>query len=127
MKSLLTSALLCIFLIGCQSQSNTRKYWYRPDTTLEQAIKDCKACKESARGDAQAGHYDRYRDRLDNSHPTPYNDALERADRDAENLHSFRSSMRQLGYKPVLERHLGSELRKTHCWGGSDIQYIAGK
>lgn len=127
MRVSIVIAFLSIINFGCQSQSKSRQYWLKSDTTLEQAIMDCKKCRESAHGDAQAGHYDRYRARMENNHATPYNEELDRADRDADDLFSFRNCMRKLGYRPVSEGHLGAEIRKTHRFGGNDIQYIAGK
>ena len=127
MKRLTTLLFLSISMPGCQSQSKSLMYWYKPDTTLEQAIKDCKQCRERAHGDAQAGHYDRYHARTENPHSVPYSESTDRFDRDIDDLHSFRSCMRQLGYTPVLEHRLGADVRKTYRFGGNEIQHIAGK
>ncbi len=126
MKRQLVFALLSVFVLGCQSELQTRKYWSKPNTTLEQAIEDCKKCKETARGKAQEGHYNRYRDRVENNNSVPFNSELERMDRDFDNLHSFRSCMRSLEYQQVPEHRLGSDMRKANRFGGGEIQHLAG-
>lgn len=119
--------LLAVFIWGCQSELPKRKYWVKPDTTLEQAVADCKTCRETARGKAHAGHYDRYQDHRDNSHLPPLGGELEEANRDFDELHAFRSCMRSLGYEQVPDYRLRSRLHKANRFGGGDIQHLAGE
>ncbi len=126
MRSLIAFLFLTVLIVGCQSETKSHKYWLKSGTTLEQALKDCKKCKVSAHGDAQAGYYERHRERMESNHSSPFSEEFDRVDRDADDLRSFRSCMRQLGYDLVVEHRLEKDIRKTHRFGGNDIQYIAG-
>ncbi len=126
MRRLLFFALIGTVVCGCQP--NQRKYWSKPNTTLEQAIKDCKECKETAQGKAQAEHYDRYREGIENIKAAPItNSELERSNRDFDKQRFFRACMTSKGYREVLEHRIGSDTRKAHRFGGGEIQHLAGE
>ena len=127
MKRLLCLALLSALVLGCQSQSQKRMYWSKPDTTIEQAKDDCQKCKLLARAEAQARQYDRYRARAVNRTAASFTSPeLNEFDRDIDELHSFRSCMRSLGYQPIPEHRLDSDKRKAYRFGGGTIQHLAG-
>lgn len=127
MKRLLFLVLLFALVLGCQSQSRQRKYWSKPNTTIEQAKDDCQKCKVIARGEEQARQYERYGERAVNRDAAPFTSPeLNRIDRDFDERHAFRSCMRSLGYQPIPGYRLGSEMRKAYRFGGGEIQHLAG-
>ena len=126
MKRLIFFALIGAVVCGCQP--GQRKHWSKPNTTLEQAIKDCKECKETARGEAQAEHYDRYREGIEGFDARPIaNSELERSNRDFDQQRFFRACMRSRGYQQIPEHRISSDKRKTNRFGGGEIQHLAGE
>ena len=120
-------ALMSLLIVGCQSQSQTRKYWTKSNTTLAQTIKDCQKCKETARGKATEGHYNRYRNSVTSGGSIPFGGELEESERYFDKVHYFRSCMRSLGYQQIPEHRIGSEMRKANRFGAGDIQHLAGE
>lgn len=127
MKRLPFIVLMSVFIVGCQSPSQTRKYWTKLNTTLEQAIEDCKQCTETARGKATEGYYNQYRDSVVDGEAIPFDSTLAESQRDFEELHSFRRCMRSLGYQQVFERQIATDARRTYRLGGGEIQHLAGE
>ena len=126
MNRLFFFVLIGVVVCGCQPSQ--RKHWSKPSTTLEQAIKDCKQCKETARGEAQAEHYDRYRDSLQGVKAGPIaNSELERSNRDFDKQRFFKACMRSRGYHQIPEYRISSDMRKTNRFGGGEIQHVAGE
>ena len=126
MKRLLFFALIGTVACGCQPKQ--RKYWSKPKTTLEQAIEDCKKCKGTAQGKAQAEHYDRYREGIENINVAPItNSELERSNRDFDKQRFFRACMRPKGHRQVPEHRIGSDTRKANRFGGGEIQHLTGE
>ncbi len=80
-----------------------------------------------ARGEAQARQYDRYRERAVNRSAASFTSPeLNEIDRDFDELNSFRSCMRSLGYRPIPGHRLDSDKRKAYRFGGGTIQHLAG-
>ena len=130
MKRLILFALIGAVVCGCQP--GQRKHWSKTNTTLEQAIKDCKECKETARGEAQVEHYYRYREGTEGFDTgsianNDLNSELERSNRDFDEQRFFRSCMRSRGYDQIPEHRISSDMRKTNRFGGGEIQHLTGE
>ncbi|MHC4118040.1 MAG: hypothetical protein ACYSWO_11085 [Planctomycetota bacterium] len=126
MKRFLVSAIVGIVACGCQPQQ--RLYWSKSDATIGQVIEDCRQCKETARGKAQAEHYHRYRQSIRDINAVPIaSDEIERSNRDFDEMRFFGACMRSRGYQQVSEHRVGPEKRKASRFGGGEIQHLAGK
>ena len=114
-------------IAGCHSQSQSRKYWFRPNTTLEQTKADCQECASKAVGQATEGHYQRYREHMTSGDPIPFNGQLEESNRSLDEKRLFRGCMKSLGYREVSESRIDNGMKKADQFAGDDIQYLAGE